>query len=713
MGSIRSAALACIGALLCVPRAAAAALDVPAVSAVPPLDPAAPLAQWSDSAALTLTRDVAHAGPPAEATVVHVASDGRFLYVRFDAAQRTPIVATQHSNDVITGGSSGQNNSLAWSSDDAVWVDLWPAGAGGFEYQFEANPNGSHNESSSENAAFAPQWDSRGAPSAGGYTVTMAIPLGVIRGAHGGPWRAQFVRYVRATGAEDVWSSDALQTNPDDVSRSGALALDLAHPAGSALPPPRVAVYGLGALASAAGGGSATHAGADVSIPVTPAADIFATYRPDYSNVELDRQSIAPTVYQRVYTEVRPFFTQAASYYGTFSCNVCASYRSILYTPGIPTPLEGYAFEGKQGRFGVAAFDAIGAGRADEAGVVDYTSSDNRWHASFEHAGADLPGVVDDADEAGVTFSNLKHLNGYVNYSLDAGTNVTDLGQSQVLEGGGGWSSANVAVFGSLQRVGAQFDPVDGLVGHPGIAGYGLYAVRLWPFAARSPFASIGVSAYQDSYQGPFDGTAQSDAQVLVDLLSRRGFDVQVYGGSDYWRFGSVLTPVSQNAGFALTYRGGVQTGNAQAFPNHGTAATPTQIQYETGHYGDGILDTWLRTSTIRAGERGTVTFTLDDTAQRFAAAPSNVQWFDGVAYAYQIDRNSSLAVGLRRVTGLPPQPNGGGDCAGVCSNVSLAYHRRARTTEYYLAYGDPNALTTAPEAILKVIFYVGGQKGT
>jgi hypothetical protein len=48
-----------------------------------------------------------------------------------------------------------------------------------------------------------------------------------------------------------------------------------------------------------------------------------------------------------------------------------------------------------------------------------------------------------------------------------------------------------------------------------------------------------------------------------------------------------------------------------------------------------------------------------------------------------------------------------------VCSNVSIAFHRRARNTEVYLAYGDPNALTTAPEAILKVIFYAGGQKGT
>jgi hypothetical protein len=32
---------------------------------------------------------------------------------------------------------------------------------------------------------------------------------------------------------------------------------------------------------------------------------------------------------------------------------------------------------------------------------------------------------------------------------------------------------------------------------------------------------------------------------------------------------------------------------------------------------------------------------------------------------------------------------------------------------ELYLAYGDPNTLVTVPQALLKVIFYVGGQKGT
>jgi len=47
------------------------------------------------------------------------------------------------------------------------------------------------------------------------------------------------------------------------------------------------------------------------------------------------------------------------------------------------------------------------------------------------------------------------------------------------------------------------------------------------------------------------------------------------------------------------------------------------------------------------------------------------------------------------------------------CSNVSVAYHLRLRSSEIYLAYGNPNALTTVPQAIFKVIFYAGAQKGT
>ncbi|MBV8283832.1 MAG: hypothetical protein JO175_04225, partial [Candidatus Eremiobacteraeota bacterium] len=142
-------------------------------------------------------------------------------------------------------------------------------------------------------------------------------------------------------------------------------------------------------------------------------------------------------------------------------------------------------------------------------------------------------------------------------------------------------------------------------------------------------------------------------------------------------------------------------------------SAYPTSINYSTGHYGNGTLDTWFRNSTIRVGNRGALTLALDDTAQYLNHGSSNIQWFESLSYSYQVNSNSSFAVGLRSVIGMPPIPNGGGDCMGRCSNVSLAYHLRLRHAELYAAYGNPNTLTTVPQTILKLIFYAGAEKGT
>jgi hypothetical protein len=713
MNPITAACLVASLVLLVCARADAtiAAADAPTSAQPPPLEAQAAPSAWPEAPSLPLAWDVVRGHSAEDPTEVRVVSDGRFLYLRFDAVQREPVIATQHSNDTITGGSQGTNGSLAWSADDAVWVDLWPTGPTGFEYQFEANPNGSHNESSSENAAFAPQWESHGVVRDGGYTVTMAIPLNVLHGAHNGTWRAQFIRYVRATGAENVWSFDAAQNNADDVARAGTLNVTLATR--PPLPKPRAAVYGLGSVASAAAGGSTSRVGADISVPVTPTAAFYATFHPDYSNVELDQQTISPTVYQRQFSEVRPFFTQAASYFNNFNCDVCIGYRATLYTPAIPTFSQGYAFEGKQGNFGLAGFDAIGAGRSDIATVLNYSSPDTRWSASFQHVTADLPQLIDQTNEVGVKWSDLKYLSAYANFSTDNGTLVPDPGQGTAIDVGAGYGSPHFALFGAVRSVGAQFNPVDGFVSHPGIAGYAVYAARIWTFAPQDALASVGVSGIVDRFQGAVYGQSQSDNQLVFDLLTKSAWDLQLYSGSDYWRFGEALEPISQNGGFQITYHSGLQTNNPSNFPAHGTSATPTVINYTTGRYGAGRLDTWLRTSTLRLGEKGTLTFTLDNTSQWMPSGPDNIQWFDGIAYSYQINRESSFAVGLRRVIGLPPQPNGGGNCEGTCANVSVAYHLRLRNEELYLAYGNPNTLITVPQALIKLIFYVGGQKGT
>jgi hypothetical protein len=538
----------------------------------------------------------------------------------------------------------------------------------------------------------------------------MAIPMRVVHGAHAGNWEMQFARYERSTGALDIWSYGTAQTNPDDSSHAGSVNVPLV--ARAPLPKPRLSVYGLGAVRSPSAGGSTSRSGADFSIPVTQTAAFFGTFHPDYSNVELDQQSISPTVYQRLFGEVRPFFTQAADYYNNFNCDVCNGFRTILYTPAIPTPRSGYAFEGKQGQFGLAAFDAIGVGRNDSATALNYTSPDTHWGTSFQHVSANLPALIDDANEVGVNWYNGKYLSFYTNYANETGTRVQDRAQGSWIDGGGGWGNQHFALFGSMRKVGSQFNPADGFDSHPGIAGYGIYTARVWTFSGNSKLASAGVDVFLDRYHGVTQGIAQADQSALLDVLTKSAIDFQISTGSNYWRFGNVLTPISQSAGFSITYHSGMQN-NLNNFPTHGSSSTPTSINYGTGHYGDGRLDTWFRNSTVRVGMRGYLTLTVDNTAQWFAHAPANIQWFDGLSYAYQLGANSSFAVGVRRVIGFPPQPNGGGNCEGVCSNISLAYHLRVRNQEYYLAYGDPNSLITIPQAIFKIIFYAGGEKGT
>jgi|HubBroStandDraft_4_1064222.scaffolds.fasta_scaffold00006_79 hypothetical protein len=671
----------------------------------PPLDPSAPITEWAHAASLQLTWNPIRSAPASEPTTAWITTDGHALYLRFDAKQHEPISSGQHTNDV------GQGN------DDQVWVDLWPNGISGYFYQFLATPNGTHYEYSSENTAYSPNWDSQGATHGDGYTVTMRIPLEVIRNAHAGTWKAQFVRYVRATGEQQVWSFDRVQMQPDSFGNS-----DYAH-AGSitvpqikvafAHPKPRAALYALGEAASRTIGGSTSRVGADLSVPITPTASFYSTFHPDYSNVELDQQTISPTVYQRYYSEVRPFFTQAASFYNQFNCNACQNIQS-LYTPAIPTPSQGYAVEGKQGPFGFASFDAIGDNRNDIASALDFTSSNTSWYSSLQRVSVSMPGFIDTTTEGGLAYSDLKHFNAYVNYGDDSGTNVLVPNQAQYYEVGTGWSNQTFGFFGATRKIGTYYDPADGFISHPGIAGYALYAAKIFDFSPNDKLVSVGFAGFLDRYQGPTFGQAQSDNQFIVDILTKKALDLQFFTGSNYWRFGDVLTPITQNGGFQFTYDSGLQTNNPGQFPYHGPSSYPTSISYNTGRYGAGRLDTWFRSTTLRVGNHGALTLSLDDTAQWIPSpTPDNIQWFESLSYAYQLGPNSSFAVGLRRVVGYPPIPNGGGNCEGDCSNVSVAYHLRLRRSEIYVAYGNPNALTTVPQVIFKVIFYAGAQKGT
>ena len=683
--------------LWAVPALALPQLTLPAGTSGPPLDPLADSATWAGAASVSLPWDVQSAKPMGESTVVRIATDGRFLLLRFEAAQRETVVSTQRTNDVGQG------------TDDSVWVDVWPTGPAGFQYQFVATPNGTHYQSSTENTTYAPRWESYGAIRAGGYTVTMKIPLNVMRGAQSsGSWRVQFVRYVRATGQQAVWSYDATLTNPDDPSRAGTVSLASRT---AARPRPRIATYALTRIGSEGAGGNALRSGLDLSIPVTEQTSFYATFFPDNSNVELDQQTISPTVFPRAVAEVRPFFTQGGANFNQFGCNFCNGFQA-LYTPAIPTPRTGYAIEGKAGAFSFTGFDAAGYGRQDLATGIVYTSADTRWLVSVNQIGVNVPGFHDDETVAGVFYSDLKHMYFYMNYGTDAGTGVTQGNRAQYYDTGVLWGSQNFSIWGGLHSIGHDFNPADAFILRSGVNGWGLFANKLWAFAPKSALSAIelGATATRNhSDSGPLN---QTNNKIDLDFLTRNAIDLNVTVGSAYLLIANRMTPISQN-GVSLTYHSGSQINTPTGFDYHGPSATPTKISFNTGRFGDGRLDTWIRSSTLRVGNRGTLSLQVDDTAQWFSGAPARIQWFDTLAYTYQIDRNSSLGIGLRRIVGVPPVPNGGGNCVGVCSNISLAYHARFPHSEIYVAYGDPNSLNTVPQAIFKFILYTGSDRGT
>ncbi len=722
-------------------------LTIPKSSDPPSLNPRADLSTWKNAATVTLPWDVMHQHRATENSTARVVTDDRALYIRFDVKQREHLMAQQHANNVGDG------------TDDEVWIDLWPNGANGFFYQFAATSNGTHFQYSSENTAYAPTWESYGAAYDGGFTITMKIPLRVIRGSGGAAgWKAQFVRVVRSTGERQIWTYGLAQTNGDDVNYAGALRG--MSPAAVTRAQPRLGVYALGAVGPASQGLTTSRVGADLSIPITATSSFYSTFHPDYSNVEIDQSTISPTAFARFYNEVRPFFTQGANYYNAFDCDACNGMQE-LYTPYIPTPRDGYAVEGKQGPVSFGAFNAINDGRNDAAQAVQLRSKDNKWGLTAQRIAADCNQprlqtcsnytssfVHDDTVTTGIRYNDSKNVSAYFNYGSDSGSNVTVGNKAQRYDFGTFISNQTSGVAFATRKVGYYYNPVDGIIQHPDTAGYALYTVKYLLFGPESKLTSFGVSTFIDRYHNAAGDLDQSDSSITMDLLTRNRIDAQVNLGSSYllanncatspgnlitvnplnygqYRSCQIFTPITQS-GMSLTWNSGTFN-SAGNFPNHGNSSTPATIGYNTGRFGPGRVDSWTRSATMRAGMRATLLIEADDTRQYLDSGQTNVQWLERVGYTYAIGPDESISFGVRRELGIAPaivtnnpapcvtylsNPPPNTPCTGAW-NLSFAYHKRNPHDEYYFAYGDASQLSTVPQWIAKWIHYVGAEKGT
>lgn len=718
------------GAAFCKAAAAQSAslsITIPTVKNPPTVDGTLADPVWQQAAKVQLGYDRLSHGPSAEPTTAYLLTNGKSLYVAYDAKQtRTAVVANQ------------RNNNTGVDTDDEVKLALWPSGKNGINYQFIATPIGTRYQYSSENLSYEPSWDAVGKIGQGDYVVTMRIPLSIMRGANQSAWLINLTRFEFTTGALYAWSGGSSFNGTPDQNYAMPL---IGMPKAVALrPQPRVGVYGLGSLASAAAGGSTSRSGADISIPITDTTSLLAAIHPDFSNVEQDQQTIAPTAFRRFFNETRPFFTQGANYYNIYECDACNAETS-LYTPSIPTPRNGYAIEGKQGPISFAGFDAVGFGRTDIAQAAVFRTANQHFFISGQHVSVNgtssaLPGPAfrDDTTQFAAKLDDLQHKFVYANYGTESATGnwITNPSQAKFAEFGGGRYGPNSVFAGGIRHVGAQYNPFDGFFTHAfdaksnttAMDGYGVFFNHTWT-PTGGKFKSINFNTFNDSYHGA-TGMTQWDLNVQLDLITRKLWEFVFNAGSSYFllpqtvndRKGSpvtlaILTPVTQES-TRITY--------------HSGTATPTSLWYSTGRWGPGRLDTWLRSTTMRVGMRGTLSLEADTTRQyldfpQANGSSTNIQWLERASFAYQIDPNTSLAFGVRRFFGPPTVPSSGNTCIiprageqnalGFCPNVSFAFHRRLPHDEFYAIYGSASHTLTVPQVLFKWIHYIGAEKGT
>jgi hypothetical protein len=658
-------------------------VHIPQISSPPPIDGNLDDPAWKNAAVVQLTYNLRDHRAAADKTTDYIMTDGAYLYVGVRAQQTTPVRALQHTNDVGV------------DTDDEVQIDLWPNGTAGFRYIFITTALGTHYQFSSENNSYDPTWWSAGKIVPGGFAVTMKIPLGIMHGSGSGTWRVQFARLIMATNDDLVWSYGPAQQNHNDVNYAGTAE---GLPQVAALrPAPRAGVYALGAIAAHSAGGNTSRAGVDLSVPVGFGTSFVGTFHPDYSNVEIDQQTIAPTAFPRFLNDVRPFFTQGANFYNTTpNCPDCPGTQ--LYTPNIPTPRNGYAIEGQHGLFSYGAFDAVGASRIDTAQAINYTSPNQQNLATIQRGSTSMPGLQDNSLNLSYTHDNLKNFSTWVRYATDSGTNVLAGDRAQRYETGVNFYTPTSSIAVGLRKVGQYYNPVDGLIFQPDIAGYYVNLSKQLKYASDAPIKEVDVFVDLNRFHGHTDGLSQASNFLQVGLTTRKLFHVQLTTGSLYTRLGNgVFTPATQQ-GIALTHDYG--------------SATPTTFSFNTGRFGPGRLNSWTRSTTLRAGERGSFTVEADNTDQHTDSGERFVQWLERASFAYQISSDSSLALGVRRIIGVPPeldvpQPFASG------WNLSAAFHRKVPGGEVYVVYGDASTFSTVPQFIVKFIKYVGADKGT
>ncbi|MBV8299752.1 MAG: hypothetical protein JO083_09450 [Candidatus Eremiobacteraeota bacterium] len=669
------------------------------------------------------------------ATTVYLLYDDRALYVAFHAEQPGIAIAASQTT-----------NGVGFGIDDFVGIGIDPGGSGSQVYYFETTPRGTRYQQASENARYAPAWNAAARISGESWDAVLVIPLNALR-LHAGRqrWRINFVRGLAATGEHLTWAFDGIMNdgpigagwpNFPDARFWPWLQPFALNKLGGAAHTPRADVYALGSAGrdraqfqqadQSFRSERARTLGIDLAVPLTDTITFVGTLAPDFSNVEIDQQTIAPQEFRRALVEYRPFFAQGAAFLNPNPAPVggfVAPPNLIFYSPGIGPFDRGAKIEGTHGNdsFGVLSARGYDITNADLFDDVAY---------GFKHSLPDrtflywADGVLahhsalgsDETSEFGTEGRNLK--SGFVW--------LADTAVEQGTARGGVAHSSNAFVdvhkpnyevnLGYVD-VSPHYDPLDGFTTNSDIRGPNA-TINLLGNGTR--VKNWFLSVYGDRYTDRSGAVHQADTSVTLNATFKNGLSLNGFGPQT-GVLRSYDVPAGPNCSGPVLFRSAF-TGapcylngrtdrfnffNAGFGYRDGTPA-PVDWSYSWGPFGGVMLHQFSSTTSRPLAGRFALTLEYDGTWERsFATGALDSQFLRRVGIGASLGRDANFSVSLRSI-------NGNGGFAVPGTNLAATFHRHwANGNELYLDYGTPAATSTLNRFITKYVFHVGPLPGT
>ena len=671
-------------------------------------------------------------------TRVELLYDDENLYVGFHADQgNTPITATQNANDIGFG------------IDDFVGIGIDPSGNGSQVYYFETNPRGVRYQQASENARYKPAWQAAAEEDGETWNAMMIIPLKALRIESGSrAWRINFIRSVAAVGEHYTWAYDGLMT--DGTAAQGGWPFftdarfwptlsDLKFATATAMrSTPRAKLYGLSSSGSdrkrfAQSSGQflvedIRNTGIDLVVPITNTINFVGTANPDFSNVEIDQQTIAPQEFRRGLQEYRPFFAQGANF-----INVNPAYSSIItasdlifYSPGIGPFDRGEKVEGTFGKqsFGALNFRGYDQTTGNEFDDVAYGFMHAEQDRTFLYwadgveARHSLSGN-DNTNELGLEVRNKKTgLFSALDASFESGSWLPAPGLAHSLNSFVDVQKPNYEAHLGYEDVSPNYNPIDGFTAASdkrGPIGFATFS------GSTSGIKNYALLFYGDRFADRSGQVRQADTAALAYATFKNGFSLNGVGSTTGILRSYALDDPSKPIYPMGCADANLQYGSFTGFPGYfcgrsdrfnllgggigyrdGTPA-PIDMSYNEGPFGSNYLHLFTLATSRPLGRHLSISSEIDITFERSSISRTlESQSLRRLTLGETLGQNANASISLRSISG-----RGGFAAPGV--NLSASYHQHfLNGNELYVNFGTPAANQTLNRFVVKYVLQLG-----